>query len=160
MSAFYFYVVAAVLLLLVAVVAVSAVRERALESEDEEEAGPAARRDAALAALRGVEFDYRTGKLPEEEYRRLRREYGREAVRARDEAAALETAPELPAGEDGPRDGPGGTDAGDREGAAPAPPDEEGRGEACAACGAPWRRGARFCARCGARRRLGGHGAA
>lgn len=113
-----FFAFGGILLLLVVVVAVSAVRERAVEPTDSAEGDPAARRDAALAALRELEFDYRTDKIAEEEYRHLRAEYAREAVRARDEA-------------------------GD---------ETEEAEEACAACGASLRPGARFCARCGAPR--------
>lgn len=47
-----------------------------------------ARQDVAIEALRALEFEYQTGKLPQEEYGRLRRELEVEAVRARDEAQA------------------------------------------------------------------------
>lgn len=119
-----FYVFGAVLLLLVAVVAWSALRERAVLPEGGGESGPEGRLDAALEALRELEFDYRTEKMPEEDYRRLRLEYATEAVRAREELAA--------AGED-------------REGA-------HGPGVTCPSCGVEVVAGARFCPGCGARR--------
>ncbi|MFQ5678866.1 MAG: hypothetical protein ACE5HP_05345 [Gemmatimonadota bacterium] len=81
-----FYLFGALLLALVAVVVWSAVREGASGGEREEPT-PETRRDEALDLLREVEFEYRTGKLPEEEYRSLRDRYAIRALRARDEAA-------------------------------------------------------------------------
>lgn len=59
----------------------------ALRSEADSGAAldPAERRDAAIEALRDLELEYRTGKVPEEEYLELRRRLERRAVAARDE---------------------------------------------------------------------------
>jgi len=43
------------------------------------------RKEAALAALRELEFEYQTGKVSEEDYAALRTRYAREALAARDE---------------------------------------------------------------------------
>lgn len=48
----------------------------------------AERRDAAIEALRDLELEYRTGKLTVEEYTTVRGRLEREAVEARDAAAA------------------------------------------------------------------------
>lgn len=48
--------------------------------------GPAERRDAAIEALRQLEFEFRTEKLSEEEYGAIRQRLEREAIAARDEA--------------------------------------------------------------------------
>lgn len=48
---------------------------------------PAARLDAALEALRDLEFEHETGKVEEEDYRRLRARYAAEAIEARDAGA-------------------------------------------------------------------------
>lgn len=121
-----------ILLLLLAVVVVSALRDREADLAERAEADPEARLDAALAALREVEFDYRTGKLDEEEYRRLREAYGVQALRARDEVAGA----------------PGGDEPALGRASAAAGGDEAGAA-VCGACGEPLRREARFCARCG-----------
>lgn len=139
MSAFYAF--GAILLLLLAVVVGSAIRARTIETDDDEE-DPARRMEAALAALRQLEFDRETDKLPEEEYRRLHALYAREAVRARDAAGA--------AAAGGPGQGPAdGSDAGR---AAPSSRVEaaESVPTPCPSCGAAPAPGARFCARCGA----------
>jgi hypothetical protein len=71
-------------------------------------------RDAALAALRDLEFDHRTGKISDEDYRPLVAEYRRRV------AAALQALdPERPAGDPQPRPGS----------APPAAPDESGATE-------------------------------
>lgn len=147
-----FYVFGGILLLLVVVVVVSALREPAADAPDLEEADPEARRDAALEALREVEFDYRTGKLPEEEYRRLREAHGREAIRARDEAAAARAESAGRPGAEGPGEGLASPSAGSlASGEAEEP-------QACGVCGARLRPGTRFCARCGAPRTSPGGG--
>lgn len=77
----YVYLFGGILVVLLAVVIGAALRERG--GADADEAPLEARRDAALEALREVEFEFRTGKLPEDEYRALRRKYGRRALEAR-----------------------------------------------------------------------------
>ncbi len=101
----------------------------------------AARRDAAIEALRELEFERETGKLPEEEYRRLRGRLEREAVRARD--AALEAGPRpgsAAAAEPAapPSDGPSAADPASGEAAA-----------TCPSCQRPLEGGERFCPSCG-----------
>ena len=49
---------------------------------------PEERRDAAIEALRELEFEYRTDKLSEDEYAELGRRIRREALAARDQAPA------------------------------------------------------------------------
>ncbi len=73
----------ALLLLLLAGVVWAAVRGSGKGATAD---GAAARRDAAIEALRELEFEREAGKLPEEEYRRLRGRLELEAVRARDAA--------------------------------------------------------------------------
>ncbi len=63
-----------------------------LSDSDDDELDPVQRRrDLALAALKEIEFDRATGKLSDEDYRRLQAKYSAEAVealRAADHAAA------------------------------------------------------------------------
>ena len=89
----YVFVFGGVLLLLGIVVALSLLRGSAGPEPDEEEIrrrSPAERREAALEKLGEVEFDYRTGKVTEEEYRVLRRRWGRIALEAREGSAEEE----------------------------------------------------------------------
>lgn len=61
--------------------------------------GAAERCDAAIEALRDLELEYRTGKLPEEEYGALRARLERAAIDARNAAASGQAgAGERPAG--------------------------------------------------------------
>ena len=43
------------------------------------------RKEAAIAALRELEFEYQTGKVSDEDYATLRTRYARDALAARDE---------------------------------------------------------------------------
>lgn len=82
---------------------------------------PVARLDAALEALRELEFEHETGKVEDEDYRRLRARYAAEAIEARDAGAgSLER-------------------------------DEAADRALCRVCEAPLSPGGRFCARCGTR---------
>lgn len=72
------YVFAAVVALLLLGLIVGAVYEPEPTDPDEAETA-AGRREAALEALRELEFEYRTGKLEEEDYRQLRERYAARA---------------------------------------------------------------------------------
>lgn len=118
------YVFAAILglLFLCGLVAAPLLEEEPADPEAPDgEASPEARKEAALDALEEIEFERETGKLSEEDYRRLRSKYARAAVEAREVASRTgDVRPEADAG-------PG----------------------ACPECGAEVGADARFCARCG-----------
>ncbi|MFV1987854.1 MAG: hypothetical protein ACC682_11275 [Gemmatimonadota bacterium] len=80
-----FVLFGSILALLLTVIIWSAVRSGADTGADLE---PQERRDAAIEALRELEFEYRTGKLSDEEYDAIRRRVEREAIAARDEIPA------------------------------------------------------------------------
>lgn len=80
---------------------------------------PAARLDAALEALRDLEFEHETGKVDDDDYRQLRARYAAEAIAARDAGAGSL----------------GREEAADRA--------------VCAVCEAELSPAARFCSRCG-----------
>ncbi|MFQ5689962.1 MAG: zinc-ribbon domain-containing protein [Gemmatimonadota bacterium] len=126
-----------VLLALIGVVVYSLARNREPGTEAAHARDSAAdRMAAALEALREIEFEHRTGKLADEDYRQLRRRYGEQALRAR---AAREV--EDPATE--------AVDTTARE----AVDDVAGPQVAfCAECGRPLEIEDRFCSRCGAAR--------
>lgn len=123
-----FYLFGALLVTLVLVVVWSALREGAL-SDEAVEPTPERRKDAALDLLRELEFEYQTGKLPEEDYRRLRHRYALAAVQARDEVAAGESGGTRPAGRS---------------------PESAGSSIFCVACGAELAKPVRYCSQCGA----------
>lgn len=79
------YLLGALLLVLLVGVVLAPLLEREPPDEPIEELPPEERREAAVEALGEIEFEYRTDKLPEEEYRRLRTYYGRLALAAEDE---------------------------------------------------------------------------
>ena len=63
-------------------------------------------RDRALAALKELEFDHRTGKVSDEDYRALvapLRRTAADALRALDEGGAAEAAPASPGGTPSPQ---------------------------------------------------------
>lgn len=115
MTAVYFF--AGILAILLIVVLVAPL----LDSEPSPGArtDPAARLEIALDSLRDLEFERATGKVDEDDYRRLRARYAAEAIEARDAGA-------------------GGLE-----------PDEATERAVCAVCEAPLSSGARFCTRCG-----------
>lgn len=76
-----FVVFGSILAVLVTVIIWAAVRAGA---DTGATLAPEERRDAAIEALRELEFEYRTGKLSDEEYAEIRRRIEVEAVRARD----------------------------------------------------------------------------
>lgn len=117
MTAVYFF--AGILAVLLIVVLVAPL----LDSEPSPGArtDPGARLEAALDALRDLEFERETGKVDEDDYRRLRARYAAEAIEARD------------------------------AGAGQVEPAEAAERAVCAVCEAPLTPGARFCTRCGTR---------
>lgn len=133
MTAVYLFAALLALLVIVGLVASPLLEGEPVGGED---AAPADRRDAEIETLREVEFEYRTGKLSEEDYRELRDRHAQAAVRARREVDG-----EGPDSEEGPG-APGGDAPGDD------PADRAPRPQ-CPACGAEARTGARFCSRCG-----------
>jgi hypothetical protein len=127
------YVFGGILLLLIMVVVFAAVRGSVPEPGEGRQLTQVELRDVALEALRELEFDYQTGKLPEEEYQALRGELGLAAVRARQAVEKKRTArsPEVAAAEDA-------STSRDRV--------------PCRVCGTELEHEARFCAACGAPR--------
>lgn len=130
------YLFAAVLAVLAVCVIVASAREGEPTDPEGEGAPPGERRQAAVEALREIEFEYRTGKLDEEDYRELRERYAAAAVRARREEAA-----------EGERAAPEAAPEVTSEAAASGGSDETDR--SCPSCASPARSGARYCARCG-----------
>ena len=136
------YAFSGILLLLLLVVILSALRESDGQQGGRHELTAVERRDTALEALRQLEFEYQTGKMPEAEYRELHRQLALTAVRAREaaeaaspsEATTPEPAAQVPATPE------------------PATPD----GGACALCGSAVVPADRFCTACGAAVAAGG----
>jgi hypothetical protein len=80
-----FVVFGSILARLVTVIIWAAVRAGSDTGADLE---PAERRDAAIEALRQLEFEFATGKLSDDEYAEIRRRIEREAIVARDETSS------------------------------------------------------------------------
>lgn len=143
-SVYVFGVIIAMLFISGLVVAPLLEDEPADPNEPDGDASPEERREAALDALEELQFEHETGKLSDDDYRRLKDRYARAAVDARHEhergagGAAAEPARAV------------GEAAG--EGAA-APGESSTAPEAgvahCPECGAEAAAGARFCRRCG-----------
>ena len=121
------YVLGALLLLLLVGVMLAPLLEDAEPAVELDQLPPAGRREAALEALRDVEFEFETGKLDEGEYRRLRAHFGRAVLEA--EEAMTGSVEADPSAEDG------------------TPADVETA--YCTACGGDLRPGGRFCPACG-----------
>lgn len=119
MTAVYFFAV--ILFVLLAAVLVAPLLDTQPRAGGAAE--PGERLGEALEALRELEFEHETGKIDDEDYRRLRAEYAAVAIAARDAGAMV------PA------------EADDRR--------RSGEGVACGVCGAPATPAARFCSRCG-----------
>lgn len=122
------YLLGAVLILLVTAALLAPLfvdRQPDVELED---LPPSERREAALEALREVEFEHDTGKLPDREYERLRALFGRTALEAEEEGAS---------------------GAGDARVDAPT---------SCPECGRTVPAGAHYCPGCGREVRRGGEG--
>lgn len=130
------YVLGALLVLLLVGVMLAPLLEDARPALDLDELPPRERREAALEALRDVEFERDTGKLDEAEYRRLRTHFGRAVL----EAEEAITGPGARPAEGTPE-----ADAGDEGGASRAALEVV----FCTACGGSLRTGARYCPACG-----------
>lgn len=141
--------VGAILVTLLVLVFVVPLRTETAPPADLEELPPAERLEAALDALEEVEFDHETGKLPEEEYRRLRSRFGRIAVAARRDAGGRAAGPSGGADEGREARGESGEPGAEgRPGTDAVPPAEAGSAP-CPSCGARTGTGARYCSRCG-----------
>ncbi len=88
-----------------------------------------ARKNEIYAAVRDIDFDYRMGKLTEEDYNGLREQYKQEAVKI---MQAIDTMA-------------GNTRSSSKRGAM-----KDGNTRFCHACGAPAHREDKFCSACGA----------
>lgn len=130
------YVLGALLVLLLVGVMLAPLLEDARPALDLDELPPRERREAALEALRDVEFEHDTDKLDEAEYRRLRTHFGRAVLEAEEAMAGPAERPAAGTPE---------ADAGG-EGAAGGPALETA---CCTACGGELRAGARYCPACG-----------
>lgn len=91
------YVLGAILVLLIAGVMVAPLFREEGPATEMEALPPRERREAALEAVRDLQFEHETGKLGDEEHRRLRAHYGRMVLDAEEELEA--------AGEPVPEDG-------------------------------------------------------
>lgn len=72
-------------ILIAAVIFAPMIEGRWRQGKGEGAGSPEERKDAAIAALRELEFEYQTGKVSEEDYATLRSRYAREALAARNE---------------------------------------------------------------------------
>lgn len=136
------YVLGALLVLLLVGVMLAPLLEDARPALELDELPPRERREAALEALRDVEFEHDTGKLDEAEYRRLRTYFGRAVLEA-EEAMAGPAEPS--AASEPSAAGEPGADAGEEGGASGAALEVA----FCTACGGELRTGARYCPACG-----------
>lgn len=117
-------------------------REALLHRTEEESTEEEFRKRIALSALRDVEYDYATGKLDEEDYRRLRGELSVEALRILEDTGGEAAAGTAAAGDEGaPSDPLEAEIARLRQGL------EEGR--ACRTCARVNPPGSRYCGGCG-----------
>ena len=89
------YLLGAILIVLVLGVMVAPLFREEGPAEELESLPPAERREAALEAVGDLRFEHETGKMSEEEYRRLRTHFGRVILAAEEEMEA--TGEEAPA---------------------------------------------------------------
>lgn len=142
------YVLGAILVVLVLGVMVAPLFREEGPAVEIETLPPKERREAALEAVRDVQFEHETGKLGDEEYRRLRTHYGRMVLEAERELEA--------AGEAVPEDGAGTRAAVEavREGSGGGPPEASAGADgpaSCPSCGRELESEVRFCPACGTR---------
>lgn len=111
------------------------------ERTDEDPTEVGARKHVALRGLRDAEYDYRAGKLDEDDYRQIKAEMSREALDAM-EAATAETDQAQPSGAPDQAEDPIEAEIlRTRRGLAD--------GTTCHDCGRVNQQGSRFCAGCG-----------
>ena len=147
------YVLGAILVVLVLAVMVAPLFREEGPAAELESLPPAERREAALEAVRDLQFEHETGKMGDDEYRRLRAHYGRIVLAAEEE---LETAGEaVPEGGGearaavaAAREGDAGGEAAREAGSGAESP---GPVPDCPECGAELEAAVRFCPSCGAR---------
>lgn len=127
-------------------------REQWFDDDEEEELSAETedlvrRKESAYAALKELEFDYRTGKLSDLDYRELEAKYKDEAFDALEEldGETVESHPKEAAGVDQARRGAGVDDETER----PRTPKRAGKAELCPQCSIPVRADQRFCSDCG-----------
>lgn len=140
-SVYIFGVIIAVLFISGLVVAPLLEGEPADPSSPDGDSSPDERREAALDALEELQFEHETGKLSDEDYRRLKNKYARAAVEARRQEAGDAAAA---AGSD--ESMPSETDA-----AAGGGPEADEAPVHCPECGSEADAGASFCGQCGTR---------
>lgn len=116
--------------------------EPADPSSPDGDASPEDRREAALDALEELQFEHETGKLSDEDYRRLKSKYARAAVEARREEEGVGDA--AGTGADS-----GGTAVRATTDAAGEQPEGTGASVHCPECGTEAGGDARFCGQCG-----------
>lgn len=146
------YVLGAVLVSLILVAVLAPLREEEPPDVPIEDLPPDERHRAALETLRDLEFEYRTDKLPEEEYRSLKVRYGR---------ILLEAEEAMDGGGEGREATTPDPAAGTRRGSEAAPDAAAATGDGAGTRGdgtvrCPWCEreipaSARFCPGCGAR---------
>lgn len=149
-SVYIFGIIIAVLFISGLVVAPLLEDEPADPNSPDGDASPEDRREAALDALEELQFEHETGKLSDEDYRRLKNRYARAAVEARREEegeAAADASPPDPGDAAGEKPA---APAGD-ESAARGREESAGGGAAvhCPECGSEAAADARFCGQCG-----------
>jgi len=89
------YVFGGILAILLIAAVAAPILERQQPELPLEDLAPAARRDAALEALRELEFEFQTGKLVQEDYLEARQVYARAALEARDRLEAVASGADL-----------------------------------------------------------------
>gem|GEM_PF-2546812 len=141
-SVYIFGIIIAVLFISGLVVAPLLEDEPADPNSPDGDASPEDRREAALDALEELQFEHETGKLSDEDYRRLKNKYARAAVEARREEEGGGSAAGI-----GADSGEGAERA--RAAAGGEQPEGTGAPVHCPECGTEAGADARFCGQCG-----------